>query len=503
MRHILILFLLFGAIHFDDPVVYGRVADDLWYNGSVEDAFKKAKKQEKPIFLYWGAVWCPPCNEIKSQVFSKPRFKAVMKPFVSVYLDGDTDRAQVWGEKLNVRGYPTILIYNPKGEEVMRIDSGLNMAEFEEAIASALKSRRSFREAVKLVRNGKASDDDWQILASMSWGQLHNQTFEEGEKLRILGELIPIVPTPLDRVNARLRAKWLSEALRAAKDQKFNKDLDASVGEHLNYLLDQQSRVMTVRNLLIYSGASIISKLSSATASTWEPRIAKAVDSIAKLGDLSVDQKLWARVFKWQIQKKVFPDLAPSPRLKSMILDAVKDADAEAKSKFERHAVISNAAYLLRQAGLFRDAEKLLLKEIKTTDTPWYYYSGLSRIATAQGRHQEAGAYMTKAKDSAKGRATKLQWVVSDLLFIADQEGVSSPKNLEPVVHEYYKIAVALPDGFLGRNGLRARRVAKGLSSKLDQPGLKKILLSYRGKCGRLKGVNGTRCQEHFKTMGL
>ena len=30
-----------------------------WFQGSVEDAFARAKAEEKPLFFYWGAQWCP------------------------------------------------------------------------------------------------------------------------------------------------------------------------------------------------------------------------------------------------------------------------------------------------------------------------------------------------------------------------------------------------------------------------------------------------------------
>ena len=81
-----------------------------WFQGTVEQAFAKAKSEHKPVFLYWGAVWCPPCNEIKAQVFSKPRFAELAQQAVPVYLDGDQDQSQVWGDKFRVSGYPTLLL---------------------------------------------------------------------------------------------------------------------------------------------------------------------------------------------------------------------------------------------------------------------------------------------------------------------------------------------------------------------------------------------------------
>ena len=36
-----------------------------WFEGDVEEAFASAKDSGKPVFLYWGAVWCPPCHNLK------------------------------------------------------------------------------------------------------------------------------------------------------------------------------------------------------------------------------------------------------------------------------------------------------------------------------------------------------------------------------------------------------------------------------------------------------
>ena len=70
-----------------------------WREGDVADALAEAKEQGKPVILYWGAVWCPPCNQMKSTLFKDASFIAETEKFVPVYLDGDTAGAQEWGER--------------------------------------------------------------------------------------------------------------------------------------------------------------------------------------------------------------------------------------------------------------------------------------------------------------------------------------------------------------------------------------------------------------------
>ncbi|MEI8347859.1 MAG: thioredoxin family protein, partial [Pseudomonadota bacterium] len=65
-----------------------------WHTATVEEAFAKAAKINTPLFLYWGALWCPPCNQIKKVIFSSAIFKKEIPNFVAVYLDGDEPQAQ-------------------------------------------------------------------------------------------------------------------------------------------------------------------------------------------------------------------------------------------------------------------------------------------------------------------------------------------------------------------------------------------------------------------------
>src|SRR4026207_1517879 len=81
----------------------------------VDSAFASAIADKKPVFLFWTATWCPPCNHVKSTIFARDEFVAKSRAFVPVYIDGDTPSGQALGKRFNVSGYPTMVLLTPDG----------------------------------------------------------------------------------------------------------------------------------------------------------------------------------------------------------------------------------------------------------------------------------------------------------------------------------------------------------------------------------------------------
>ena len=191
-----------------------------WFDGSVDDAFTLAKQQNKPLFLYWGAVWCPPCHYLRAKIFTREEFVAKTRNFVAVYLDGDTERAQLLGERFGTKGYPTVILFDPSGQEITRIPSALPVERYADVLDRAVARARPVKAILKQVLAndpGTAEAADLNLLAFYSWGQDHEVQLESEARLGIFRSLYAGTPPGLAAERSRFLTLYLGEAIRRAR----------------------------------------------------------------------------------------------------------------------------------------------------------------------------------------------------------------------------------------------------------------------------------------------
>jgi thiol:disulfide interchange protein len=78
------------------------------------DAAKaESRKTGRPIFAYFTADWCPPCQEMKGTTFADPEVKRALEAYVRLKIDADRQPSVVTNH--GVSGFPTFLILDASG----------------------------------------------------------------------------------------------------------------------------------------------------------------------------------------------------------------------------------------------------------------------------------------------------------------------------------------------------------------------------------------------------
>ena len=143
-----------------------------WFAGGIDAAFVQAREKGQPLFLYWGASWCPPCNEIQATVFRRAEFIERSRRFVPVKIDGDQPGAQALADRFRVRNYPTMILFSSTGQEVTRLQGEADMGMFLQALSLALGSVRTAREVIDLALGAeprRVRAAEWTLLSSYFW----------------------------------------------------------------------------------------------------------------------------------------------------------------------------------------------------------------------------------------------------------------------------------------------------------------------------------------------
>jgi thiol-disulfide isomerase/thioredoxin len=187
------------ATHANEP------HDIAWFDGSLQGAFIVAQRENRPVLLYWGAEWCPFCHTLKSKVFSRPDFIAKSHLFLPVYLDGDDDGAQKWGEQFGIQGYPTLIVLDPDRHEIMRLGAGRDVAQYAALLDTALEDVQPVEVVLKAGADGRPlSADDCRRLAYNSWELDTLPAKDYGERADRLAAAVSQCPANLELERASL-----------------------------------------------------------------------------------------------------------------------------------------------------------------------------------------------------------------------------------------------------------------------------------------------------------
>lgn len=389
-----------------------------WFDGSVDEAFAAAKESGKPIYLYWGAVWCPPCHAISATVFKSPEFLERSKLFIPVYLDGDTEHAQAYGEKFGVRGYPTMIVFDSDGEELTRIPGGIDLQAYSNILDLTLGETSSVNDLVAGLGAGDhvLGENECTLLAYYSWGQ-DQEILAETDAEAAFRRMYEACPANLVAERSILYFAWLDEAIMAASAEEDPVPLtDAQKSEamtQVNALLVDDDLIKANIFTAVIGGAEVTAAITDEGSAERSELIAKfdeMLDRVAKDESVYKRERVYTLGGKINFEQIDDPEAEISDKLKAEIRAMVKWADESTPDVYERQPIINALGNILDAAGMDDVAKPLMLAELDKSKQPYYFMVSLADIEQRAGNYDVAVDWLKQAYDSTTGPATRFQW---------------------------------------------------------------------------------------------
>ena len=476
-------------------------------DADIERAFAAARSTKKPILLYWGATWCPPCNQLKATLFNRQDFAVQARSFVAVHVDGDRPGAQALSRRFKVSGYPTMVLFNAEGAEITRLPGEVDAERVLALMQLGLSGGRPVAAVLADALGGKPlSANEWRLLAFYSWETDDQTLVPKGELPSVLARLAAASPPGDGETTTRL---WL-KALAASDDGQGLKP-DAAMRERVQRVLADPAQSRLQMDVLAAGAADLVRLLSTdpePELSPLRPAFDTMLQRLVQDPTLSRGDRMGATISRIELARLGVPKAQvqvqlPAPLLKDL-RELVTRVDREITDGYERQAVITGAAHALGLAGLWEESDALLKANLAKSHSPYYLMSQLGSNARKLGRNAEALRWYEQAFETSEGPSTRLQWGAGYLAALVDLAPTNETR-IEKTAARLLAEAAKETAAFDGRSLRSLQRMGSKLvtwnGDGQRAAAIKRLQAQLDGLCPRVPAADGQRaaCQDLLK----
>jgi TolA-binding protein len=160
-----------------------------WSEESYEQILKRAKQENKYVFIDFFATWCGPCKRMDEVTFTDAKVQELLNSMIAADWDAEKDPWAAVAKRYKVSAYPTLLVIGPDGEEVDRHLGFLEPAEF---ITTIDGYRNGIGTIAALEKQLEGRPDDVELLYRV--GTKHAEAGRSADAATALNKVLSLDP---------------------------------------------------------------------------------------------------------------------------------------------------------------------------------------------------------------------------------------------------------------------------------------------------------------------